>query len=118
MFGFSRKEMNKSCQNVLFQLCQTMKSAPIYADIDTSISAFSDGTIRIHQEKNGRLVNNFDFYPNSKGWIDSIAIYGDSLDSHYRIIGTSMEIFGLKVTEITHEGNYVNCELDQTQFPN
>ena len=53
MFGFSRKEMNKSCQNVLFQLCQTMKSAPIYADIDTSISAFSEGIIRIHQEKNG-----------------------------------------------------------------
>lgn len=29
-----------------------------------------------------------------------------------------MEIFGLRVSEITHEGNYVNVELDQTQFPN
>lgn len=28
-----------------------------------------------------------------------------------------MEIFGLKVSEISHEGNYVDCELDQNQFP-
>lgn len=62
-------------------------------------------------------MNNFDFYPNSDGWIDSVAIYGCYLDSHYRTISSSMEIFGLKVSEISHEGNYVDCELDQNQFP-
>lgn len=118
MFGlFSQKEMNKSCKNVLLQLCKTMKSAPIYAGVETSIYSMSEGVIRIHQEKNGNLVNNFDFYPNSNGWIDSIAIYGNSLNSHYKIIGNSMEIFGLKVSEISHEGDFVDCELDQTQFP-
>lgn len=118
MFGFSRKSMYQSCRNVLAQLCQSMASSPIYRGVDTSIRAFSEGIIRIHQEENGRLVNNFDFYPNSNGWIDSVAIYGTMLDSHYRIISGSMEIFGLRVSEITHEGNYVNVELDQTQFPN
>ena len=115
MFGIfgSRKSMNESCKRVLM----TMRNAPIYAGVETTMAVSCEGMIRIHQEQNGRLVNNFDFYPNSDGWIDSVAIYGCYLDSHYRTISSSMEIFGLKVSEISHEGNYVDCELDQNQFP-
>lgn len=118
MFGLSRKRMNESCKNVLVQLCLSMADSPIYKGVDTSIRTLSEGIVGIHKEENGRLVNNFDFYPNSKGWIDSIAIYGTMLDSHYKTISGSMEIFGLKVSEITHEGNYVNIELIQSQFSN
>lgn len=98
------------------QLCEAMRNAPIYAGVETTMSAFCEGMIRIRQEQNGRLVNNFDFYPNSDGLIDSMAIYGSYLDSHYRTIRSSMEIFGLKVSEISHVGDYVDCELDQNQF--
>lgn len=119
MFGIfgPRNIMNRSCKRVLMQLCETMSNAPIYAGLETTIHAFCEGIVRIHQEKDGHLVNNFDFYPNSDGWIDSVAIYGCYLDSHYRTISNSMEIFGLKVSEISHEGDYVDCELDQDQFP-
>ena len=69
MFGIfgSRKSMNESCKRVLAQLCETMRNAPIYAGVETTIFASSEGMVRIHQEQNGRLVNNFDFYPNSDG---------------------------------------------------
>lgn len=117
MFGYSSNLMNESCKNILRQLCQGMKTSQIYAGLDISFIPTSEGMVRIHQEEQGMLVNNFDFYPNSEGWIDSIAIYGRYLDAHYRTISASMEIFGLKVSDITYEGSYIDIELDQEQFP-
>ena len=56
MFGIfgSRKSMNESCKRVLVQLCETMRNAPIYAGVETTMAASCEGMIRIHQEQNGR----------------------------------------------------------------
>ena len=44
------------------------------------------------------------------GYMESI------LDAHYRTIGGSMEVFGLKVDNITRKPDYVECVINQAQF--
>lgn len=119
MFGLASElnHFNPTCRAAVKQLCSQMRTAPIYRGLDICTSETAEGIMRIFQEQNGHSVNTFAFFPDSRGWIDSIAIYGQGLDNHYRVIRSTMEIFGMKVEEISHEGNYVDVTLDPTQFP-
>lgn len=56
-----QEKYERVLQESLMQLCETMRNAPIYAGVETTMAASCEGMIRIHQEQNGRLVNNFDF---------------------------------------------------------
>ena len=71
--------------------------------------------MRIHQEEYGDLFNDFDFL-GKDGWIRYVRIYGQILDAHYRTIGGSMEVFGLKVDNISRKPDYVECIINQSQF--
>lgn len=114
--GIFSNYFNSTCKQMLIELCESMKDSSIYNGIDTSFQPLANYVLRIHQEKNGMLVNNFDFYANYNGWIDSIAIKGSYLKVHYSTIQKSMEIFGLKVADIELEEDYVNVEIEQSQF--
>ena len=56
----------------------------------------------------GNFWNRYLFCPNESGEIDSIALYGSSLQGHYNAISTTMMCFGLKVQKIIFdtEGDY------------
>lgn len=111
------EQMNESFKDILHQLCQALQQTNL--TYTTSITETSDGIVRIHQER-GLLINDFDFHPNSKGWIDSIVIYGNYLIYHFETISKSAEIFGLKIKSIDIDYDYtrVNIKLDQEQFTN
>lgn len=103
------------CEVMIRQLLGTMRNTSVYAGLDQSIKMLPNGGIRIHQEEDGRLFNDFDFLGRN-GWIRYVRIYGRILDKHYETIGNSMEIFGLKVDNITYNGQYVECVINQSQF--
>lgn len=108
-------ELNGICELAIRQLMGTMRQSRIYASLDMSIKKLPNGGLRIHQEQNGSVYNDFDFL-GVDGWIRYIRICGKELDGHYRTIGRSMEVFGMQVENISHKGNYVECVIDQAQF--
>lgn len=61
---------------------------------------------------NGNFCNRYLFCPNELGEIDSIAIYGLSLQGHYNTISTTMMCFGLKVKKIVFDTKGDNPFLD------
>lgn len=108
-------KLNELCVLMIRQLFGTMRQSDIYARLDQSIQKLPNGGMRIHQEEYGDLFNDFDFL-GKNGWIRYVRIYGQILDAHYRTIGGSMEVFGLKVDEILRRNDYVECVINQSQF--
>lgn len=108
-------ELNGICELAIRQLMGAMRQSRIYASLDMSIIKLPNGGLRIRQEQNGSVYNDFDFL-GADGWIRYIRIYGKELDGHYRTIGGSMEVFGMLVDNIFHKGDYVECIINQTQF--
>ena len=107
--------LNGPCELMLRQLFDSMCEGGVYTRLDQSIQKLPNGGIRIHQEEYGQLFNNFDFL-GKNGWIRYVRIYGQILDGHYRTIGNSMEVFGLRVDNITRKEDYVECVINQAQF--
>ena len=108
-------ELNDLCKMAIWQLLGTMKQSYIYASFDMSIIKLQNGGIKIRQEEDGKVYNDFVFL-GVEGWIRYVRIYGKELDVHYRTIGRSMEVFGMQVEDICHKGNYVECLIDQAMF--
>lgn len=108
-------KLNKLCELMIRQLFDTMRQSDIYAGLDQSIQKLPNGGMRIHQEEYGDLFNDFDFL-GKDGWIKYVRIYGKILDAHYKTIGGSMEVFGLKVDNILRKLDYVECVINQEQF--
>lgn len=63
------------------------------------------GCHAIEITNNGRLVNLYLFYPDASGngKIGSIALYGIHLQAHYNTMRTSMNIFGMPISEISFD---------------
>ncbi len=61
IFGFKKKyECSRLQESFERNFAETIRNgACIYAGVETTMVASSEGMIRIHQEQNGRLVNNF-----------------------------------------------------------
>jgi hypothetical protein len=108
-------KLNGLCELMIRQLFDTMKKTEVYASLDQSMSILSNGGMRIHQEDNGQLFNDFDFL-GENGWLRYVRIYGQILESHYRTIGGSMEVFGLQIDSISRKPDYVECVINQQQF--
>lgn len=108
-------ELNLICDLAVRQLMETMSQSKIYRILEISIIELSNGGLRIRQELNGSVYNDFDFL-GYNGWIKYIRIYGKELNGHCQTIGDSMEIFGMKVDNIYHRGDYVECLINQAQF--
>jgi hypothetical protein len=108
-------KLNALCEHVIRQLFSSMQEGGIYTRFDQSIHKLPNGGIRIHQEEYGQLFNNFDFL-GENGWIRYVRIYGQILDGHYRTIGNSMEVFGLRVDNVIRKEDYVECIINQAQF--
>ena len=108
-------KLNGICELAIRQLMGTMRQSHIYASLDMSIVKLPNGGLRIHQEQNGSVYNDFDFL-GADGWIRYIRIYGKELNGHYRTIGGSMEVFGMQVDNISYKGDYVECIINQAQF--
>ena len=108
-------ELNGICELAIRQLMGTMRQSHIYASLDMLIIKLPNGGLRIRQEQNGSVYNDFDFL-GAEGWIRYIRIYGKELNGHYRTIGGSMEVFGMQVDNISHKGDYVECIINQAQF--
>lgn len=58
------------------------------------------GAIAIRVYQNEGLVNQFLFYPNGDGKIESITIFGAAIKGHKDSIEGSMKVFGLPVESI------------------
>ena len=108
-------KLNDLCELMIRQLFGSMRQSDIYARLDQSIQKLPNGGMRIHQEEYGDLFDDFDFL-GKDGWIKYVRIYGEILDAHYRTIGGSMEVFGLKVDNISRKSDYVECVINQAQF--
>lgn len=108
-------QLNDICESAIRQLMGAMRQSHIYSGLDLSIIKLPNGGLRIRQEQDGRIYNDFDFL-GADGWIKYIRIYGKELNEHYRTIGGSKEVFGMQVDNISHKGDYVECTINQTQF--
>ena len=108
-------ELNGLCELAIRQLMGTMRKTDIYASLDMSLIKLPNGGIKIRQEQYGNVYNDFDFL-GEDGWLRYVRIYGQILDAHYKTIGGSMEVFGLKVDSISRLPNYVECVINQQQF--
>lgn len=108
-------ELNDICELAIRQLMITMRQGYIYEGLDMSIIKLPNGGLRIRQEQNGSVYNDFDFL-GADGWIRYVRIYGEELNGHYRTIGRSMEVFGMHVDNISYKGDYVECVINQAQF--
>lgn len=107
--------LNTLCVHVVKQLFGQMQTSTYYASLDQEFQRNQDGTITIHQEEDGELFNDFVFI-GEKGWIGTIKIYGQILDSHYQTIAQSREVFGLQITDIKRFPNCVEIKINLAQF--
>lgn len=70
------------------------------------------GNFQIHSRvidvytKENRLINEYHFYPDTAGNIDSIAIYGTHLQEHLSTISRSRLVFGLPVDDICIDSGF------------
>lgn len=79
------------------------------------------GSTSINTYKGNILINKYYFYPNRWGSIESIAIYGQQLEGHYKTISNSNMIFGFRVKSIDLITNdtvspYVDIFIDEALF--
>lgn len=76
---------------------------------------FRAGVQALEITKNGQPINLFLFYPDSRGKIGSIAVYGVNLQGHYNAMRNSMMAFGMPISQINMESglsDYLDIYLD------
>lgn len=75
------------------------KNYPAYStyDIKSYIYDHRAGVHAIEISKNGQPINLWLFYPGVNGEINSIAAYGNYLQSHLEAIRSTMTVFGMPV---------------------
>ena len=76
---------------------------------------FNAGVQALEVLKNSQSINLFLFYPGPNGEIDSIALYGASLQAHYNEMRKSMMVFGMPISKISMEygmEEFVDIYLD------
>ena len=112
MFGFGNYSLNEKSNRLISNIQKNFASQPMYVNYSLSIENNLSGVKSLIVSKNGRIVNQFDFYGNSDGDIVSIAIYGGNLRGHLNAILSSNTIFGLPVSDAEIDGDYVDVQLD------
>ena len=93
------------------------RSIPAYAvyDIRSYCYDVRGGIWALEVKKEGQSVNLFLFYPDSKGKIDSFALYGANLRGHYNAMHSSMMAFGMKISKRSleyGESEFLDVYLD------
>ena len=113
MFGFGRDHFSKESEDLVQNICDNFQLTPIYSNYQISTFRNSNGIISLIVEKNGSMVNRFDFYADGReGKISSIAIYGANLKGHADAIKSSMKVFGLPVSDVSYEFDLVDVTLE------
>lgn len=108
--------LNSICWLAIKQLAETMAQSDCYRTVDTSCRKLSNGSAIIHQcFFDGSLYNDW-IFEGKDGWLNTATVYGKDLDEHQRIIGNSMEVFGMRVTNIIRKTDRVVFYLDRSIF--
>lgn len=66
----------------------------------------------IEVSNDGQPVNLFMFFPDGKGNIGSVAIYGSNLNRHYSTISKTLNVFGLPVIGIDMDNSGMSDFVD------
>ena len=113
MHGLGYNRFSKESEELISNIYENFQRTPIYANYDVTTYRNPNGVISLEVEKNGNLVNRFDFYADGQsGRIGSIAIYGISLKGHADAIKSSMKVFGLPVSDVLYEFDLVDVTLE------
>ena len=94
--------LNQDSLTKINNIVRGFKAIPMYLkyEINSYLYDAKGGVHAIMLLSNNSPVSLFLFYPGSEGEINSIAIYGASLEGHLRAIKSSMTIFGLLVESV------------------
>lgn len=72
--------------------------------VENYVYDLTGGVHALKVSKNGIDINLYLFYPSyPSGKIESIALYGDCLQGHYKAMKQSMMCFGMPISEISME---------------
>ena len=102
MFSFS---LNSNSQQMIQNILNGLRTVfPAYPH-RTYVYDNRAGVHALEIAKNGRICNLYLFYPETdgSGKIGSVALYGDALDTHFRTISSSRNLFGMNVTSIERD---------------
>ncbi len=97
-------------EQIINNIYQELKKNPNYANYNIYKGEDDASTYIIISHLGRRLINRFSFY-GVMGKLNSIAIYGVNLSEHYCTIKLSGEFYGLPVSEVNWEGDYVDVFL-------
>lgn len=118
MFGFGYNHFSVESKNLILNIFENFQSTPMYSAYDIESFTNPNGVISLLVSKSGDMVNRFDFYSDGQdGKIGSIAIYGSSLKGHADAISSSMKIFGLPVSDVSRDYDFVDVTLDDYDVP-
>ncbi len=113
MFGFGYNHFSKESESLINNVHENFQRTPMYSSYNIESFRNPNGVISLQVEKNGEIINRFDFYADGdEGKIGSIAIYGLNLRGHADAICSSMKIFGLPVSDVSYEFDLVDVTLD------
>ena len=87
------------------------KSLPMYSCFHISKLHDDRCTYILITDQDGDMINRFSFY-GYYGKLNSIAIYGLSLQRYLKEIKSSMTIFGIPVKRIFDEKDYLDIYVD------
>ena len=115
MFGFGR--LNQDSLQRIKNIENGFRNYPAYSAYQIRSYIYDDqaGVQALEITLNGQPINLFLFYPDRKGKIESIAVYGIGLQGHYNAMRSSMMAFGMPITDISIEsGNetFLDIYLD------
>ena len=108
MFGFNNN-IGAEGERIIDALYNKFKRNPAYANLN--ITKGYDGSTYIQISNGGYMLNRFSFY-GMNGKLHSIAIYGANIRELMNSINSSKQIFGLPVSEVSWEGDYIDITLD------
>lgn len=97
--------LNQDSRQRIQNIADGFRQNPMFSafQIRTYPYDIREGVHALEVTRNGSPINLFLFYPDStgNGKIDSIAIYGKSLQQHYNMMKSSMMAFGMPISSIS-----------------
>ena len=113
MFGYLNRDSMQRIRNIE----NGFRNIPAYASYEIKNFSYDAhaGIQALEVSKNGRSINLFLFFPDQNGKIESIALYGSNLQSHYNAMRRSMMAFGMKISSISVESgqeDFLDIYLD------
>lgn len=96
------QSLNQESLRRINNIVTGFKNHPMYASYSISSYCYDAraGVHAIEVGKNGLTINLWLFYPGSNGEINSIAVFGASLQGHLNAIRSSMTVFGMPVASV------------------